>query len=76
MDPLGEKDVTTLLAEWSNRNREALNRLTPLVYNELRQLADRQRRRERRDQARAATARMDRHSPRDDAYFRIDVEAA
>jgi RNA polymerase sigma factor (TIGR02999 family) len=53
---LGEKDVTTLLAEWSNGSREALNQLTPLVYNELRQLADRQRRRERRDHTLQTTA--------------------
>ena len=41
------KDVTTLLLEWGNGNQAALNELTPLVYQELRQLATRQLRRER-----------------------------
>jgi RNA polymerase sigma factor (TIGR02999 family) len=42
-----QKDVTTLLLEWRNGNQEALDQLIPLVYNELRQLAARQLRRER-----------------------------
>jgi len=41
------KDVTTLLLEWRNGNRKALDELTPLVYGELRQLAARYLRRER-----------------------------
>jgi RNA polymerase sigma factor (TIGR02999 family) len=32
-------DVTQLLIEWANGNRQALDELTPLVYRELRQLA-------------------------------------
>lgn len=36
---LGEESVNTLLAEWSRGNTEALQRLTPLVYEELRQLS-------------------------------------
>jgi RNA polymerase sigma factor (TIGR02999 family) len=41
------KDVTTLLLEWRNGNRNALDELTPLVYRELRQLAARHLRHER-----------------------------
>jgi RNA polymerase sigma factor (TIGR02999 family) len=41
------KDVTTLLLEWSDGNRQALNELMPLVYGQLRQLAALQIRRER-----------------------------
>src|SRR5215813_2185198 len=33
-------DVTRLLIDWKGGNREALNRLTPIVYQELRRLAD------------------------------------
>ena len=40
-------DVTALLAEWGRGNRDALDRLLPLVYAELRRLAIRQLRRER-----------------------------
>lgn len=47
MDRRGQKDVTTLLGEWRHGNLEALDELTPLVYEELRQLAARQMRRER-----------------------------
>lgn len=47
MDRAAQKDVTTLLLEWRNGNPQALNELTPLVYNELRRLAARQLRRER-----------------------------
>ena len=32
-------DVTRLLNDWANGNRQALDELTPLVYRELRQLA-------------------------------------
>jgi RNA polymerase sigma factor (TIGR02999 family) len=35
----GTKDVTTLLLEWSNGSSQALNELMPLVYSELRRLA-------------------------------------
>jgi RNA polymerase sigma-70 factor (ECF subfamily) len=40
-------DVTHLLREWSNGNRAALEELTPLVYRELRRLADTYMRHER-----------------------------
>jgi len=35
------KDITGLLLKWGSGNREALDELTPLVYDELRQLAAR-----------------------------------
>src|SRR5918996_722296 len=41
------KDVTDLLIEWSEGNQEALNKLMPLVYDELRRLASRYLRNER-----------------------------
>jgi RNA polymerase sigma factor (TIGR02999 family) len=41
------QDVTGLLAEWTRGNRDALNRLVPLIYGELREIAARQLRRER-----------------------------
>jgi RNA polymerase sigma factor (TIGR02999 family) len=48
MPAAGEKgDITGLLVEWRNGNREALDRLMPIVYNELHALAARQLRRER-----------------------------
>jgi RNA polymerase sigma factor (TIGR02999 family) len=34
-----EQDVTALLGEWSGGDREALERLIPVVYGELRRLA-------------------------------------
>lgn len=41
-DPSGPRaDVTRLLQEWQEGNREALDRLIPLVYDELRALASR-----------------------------------
>ena len=42
-------EVTQLLREWANGDQQALHRLTPLVYAELRQLAARYLRNERRD---------------------------
>jgi RNA polymerase sigma factor (TIGR02999 family) len=40
-------DVTDLLVDWGNGDQEALNRLMPLVYDELRRLASRYLRHER-----------------------------
>ena len=50
------KDVTTLLQEWSGGNQQALHDLTPLVYNELHDLAARQLRRERANHTLQSTA--------------------
>jgi RNA polymerase sigma factor (TIGR02999 family) len=42
-----QHEITRLLADWSNGDREALEKLTPLVYDELRRLAGRHLRHER-----------------------------
>lgn len=42
-----QSEITRLLAEWGNGDRAALERLTPLVYAELRRIASRQMQRER-----------------------------
>jgi RNA polymerase sigma factor (TIGR02999 family) len=39
MTPAGSEDVTGLLAAWSEGNEEALSRLMPVVYPELRRIA-------------------------------------
>lgn len=58
-------DVTRLLAEWGGGDREALDRLIPLVYDELRRLADRYLRRERADHTLQPTALVN------EAYMRL-----
>lgn len=52
----GEHDITGLLIEWSQGNREALGQLAPLVYDELRQLARRHMRHERPEHTIQSTA--------------------
>jgi RNA polymerase sigma factor (TIGR02999 family) len=42
-----QHEITRLLADWSNGDRQALEKLTPLVYDELRRLAARYLRQER-----------------------------
>ena len=49
-------DVTRLLVRWSEGDAEALERLLPLVYGELRRIASNQLRRERSDHTLAPTA--------------------
>jgi RNA polymerase sigma factor (TIGR02999 family) len=49
-------EVTQLLLDWRNGNIEALDRLTPLVYNELRRLANHYLRGERKDHTLQGTA--------------------
>lgn len=49
-------EITTLLKAWGEGDREALERLTPLVYEQLRRLARRQMHRERPGQTLQATA--------------------
>ena len=49
-------DVTQILLEWRSGNEEALNRLMPLVYDELRRLALRYMRGERPEHTLQATA--------------------
>jgi RNA polymerase sigma factor (TIGR02999 family) len=48
--------VTRLLVDWGNGDREALEKLTPLVYQELKRLAARYLRRERREHTLQSTA--------------------
>jgi RNA polymerase sigma factor (TIGR02999 family) len=50
------ENVTQLLIALNNGDREALDRLLPVVYDELRRLADRYLRRERSDHTLQATA--------------------
>jgi RNA polymerase sigma factor (TIGR02999 family) len=59
------KDITTLLIEWSGGRREALDELMPLVYDTLRRVAARQLRRERADHTLQSTALVH------EAYLRL-----
>jgi RNA polymerase sigma factor (TIGR02999 family) len=54
--PQGSHDVTQLLVNWSQGDKEALNELMPLVYDELRRLAKAYLRRERPDHTLQGTA--------------------
>ena len=56
MDHPGGEDVTILLAELTRGNKEAASKLIPMVYDELRRLADGYMRRERGDHTLQATA--------------------
>lgn len=58
-------DVTDLLARWRDGDRQALRELMPLVYTELRRLADRSMQAERRDHTLQATALVH------EAYMRL-----
>ena len=51
-----QKDITTLLVEWSGGNRAALDELLPMIYAELRQLAARALSRERPNHTLQSTA--------------------
>jgi RNA polymerase sigma factor (TIGR02999 family) len=59
------QEVTRLLARWGQGDREALDVLTPLVYNELRRLAKAYLRRERPDHTLEGTALVH------EAYLRL-----
>lgn len=62
-------DVTTLLQDWAGGDREALDRLIPLVYEELRRLARQRLRQERPDHTLVTTALVH------EAYLRlVDIE--
>lgn len=56
MRQCAEEEVTTLLAAWRDGDREALSRLMPLVYGELRRLAARSLEGERQDHTLQPTA--------------------
>jgi RNA polymerase sigma factor (TIGR02999 family) len=58
-------DITQLLQDWSNGDQEALGKLMPLVYSELRQLAHHYMQGERRDHTLQTTALVH------EAYLRL-----
>jgi RNA polymerase sigma factor (TIGR02999 family) len=60
-----QPDITQLLVNWSNGDRQALEQLTPLVYGELRRLASRYLRRERPGHTLQSTALVH------EAYLRL-----
>jgi RNA polymerase sigma factor (TIGR02999 family) len=53
---VSQTGVTDLLVHWGKGDKEALNKLIPLVYDELRKLASRYLRRERPDHTLQTTA--------------------
>ena len=55
-DPVPSADLTQLLHQWQNGDRAALDRLVPLVYEELRAIASRHLRREWRAGAMQTTS--------------------
>jgi RNA polymerase sigma factor (TIGR02999 family) len=65
MTPPHTQEVTQLLVKLSDGDRSALDDLLPLVYDELRRLADRYLRRERSDHTLQATALVN------EAYLRL-----
>ena len=62
---LSPGEITRLLADWSNGNEAALDKLMPLVYAELRRLASSYMRRERPDHTLQTTALVH------EAYLRL-----
>jgi RNA polymerase sigma factor (TIGR02999 family) len=67
--PTKSAEITTLLKAWSNGDRSALDRLTPLLYDELRRLAHRYMRHERAGNTLQTTALVN------EAYLRlVDVK--
>jgi len=65
MDSPQTPDVTRLLADWAGGNAQALDRLMPFVYEELRRIADRALGRERPGHTLQATALIH------EAYLRL-----
>src|SRR5829696_6097476 len=65
MSPAPITNVTKILLEWRGGNEEALNRLMPMVYDELRRLAGRYMRSERSGHTLQATALVN------EAYIRL-----
>ena len=65
MTTLSQPDVTGLLLQWQHGDRDALNRLTPLVYDELRRMAHHYVRRERHGHTLHTTALVN------EAYLRL-----
>lgn len=65
MEALSQRQVTQLLLDWSNGDSEALNRLIPLVYEELKRMARYYMRRERADHTLQTSALVN------EAYIRL-----
>jgi RNA polymerase sigma factor (TIGR02999 family) len=64
-NPAGAQQVTQLLADWSHGDEVALQKLTPLVYEELRRLAHRHMQRQRQGHTLQTTALVN------EAYLRL-----
>lgn len=79
MITLSQHEITGLLLDWGNGDKAALDRIIPLVYQELRRVAHRQMRRERAGDTLQTTALIneaylrlidyERVRPRDRAHF-------
>src|SRR5688572_20074537 len=65
MATLSADNLTGLLIEWREGDKSALDKLTPLVYDELRRIAHRYVRRERKDHTLGTTALVN------EAYLRL-----
>src|SRR4029434_1537705 len=65
MEALSQRQVTQLLLDWSDGDTEALNRLMPLVYQELKRMARYYMRRERGDHTLQTSALIN------EAYIRL-----
>ena len=65
---MADRDITTLLVDWRNGDRSALDELTPMVYRELRQLAASYMKHERPDHTLQSTALVH------EAYLRLTGE--
>ena len=65
INTLSEPNVTELLLEWQHGDRDALERLTPLIYDELRRMAHRYVQRERAGHTLETTALVN------EAYLRL-----
>jgi RNA polymerase sigma-70 factor (ECF subfamily) len=65
MPKVSQEDITELLLKWGNGDKEALDQLIPIVYEELRRLARGQMRRERADDSMQTTALVN------EAYIRL-----
>lgn len=65
MTALSAHEITALLRAWSDGDSEALNKLTPLVYDELHRLAHRYLKREREDLTLQTSAMVN------EAYLRL-----
>jgi len=71
MSSASPENVTQILLQWRSGNQEALERLMPLVYDELRRLAGHYMRSERSDHTMQATALVN------EAYIRmVDMQVS